>query len=466
MISTDLITRAQAILRLNDTGEFTKPSPRQYPHQWNWDSAFIALGLAHFDLPRALIEVRSLLRAQWRDGMVPHIIYPTDASDYFPPPEFWQTDGLPHAGNVPSSALTQPPILATIINAIRNTQHASRFTHHATLAGGSRQSHEADYLPPASRHLPTDFHAFLREIFPRLLAWHRWLHTARDADGTGLPCLIHPWESGMDNSPLWADALDRITPRALPPFKRRDTIHVAPDERPLAPDYERFVHLIDLGRRLRWEPRALLDQMPFLVQDVLFCSILHRADEDLRALALELGEETREIDTWLAHTREIFNACFWDDARGLYLDYDMRAQSPIRINANATFAPLFAGLASPEQAARLITEHFENPAEYAPSAGSKFRLPSVAKNERGYSPRRYWCGPVWIQMNWIIAQGLRRYGYAAQADALARDSIALIDQSGFREYYNPRDGSGCGATDFSWTAALALDFLTCQVLET
>ncbi len=429
MTSTDLIVRAQNVLRLNDTGEFTKPSPRQYPHQWNWDSAFIALGLAHFDLPRALVEVRSLLRAQWRDGMVPHIIYPTGASDYFPPPEFWQTENLSHAGDIPSSALTQPPILATIINIIRNTQHASRFT----------------------------FHAFLREIFPRLLAWHRWLHTARDADGTGLPCLIHPWESGMDNSPLWADALDRITPRDLPPFTRRDTIHVAPEERPLAPDYERFVHLIDLGRRLRWESRALLDQMPFLVQDVLFCSILHRADEDLRALALELGEETREIDAWLARTREIFNARFWDDTRGLYLDYDVRAQSPIRINANATFAPLFAGLASPDQAARLIAEHFENPAEYAPDADSKFRLPSVAKNERGYAPRRYWCGPVWIQMNWIIAQGLRRYGYAAQADALVHDSLALIDQSGFREYYDPRDGSGCGATDFSWTAALALE---------
>jgi hypothetical protein len=432
----DLLSRAQNVLRLNDTGEFTKPSPRQYPHQWNWDSAFIALGLAHFDLPRALVEVRSLLRAQWRDGMVPHIIYPTGASDYFPPPEFWQTEHLPHAGDVPSSALTQPPILATIINIIRNTHHASRFTHHVSRF---------------------TFHAFLREIFPRLLAWHRWLHTARDADGTGLPCLIHPWESGMDNSPLWADALDRITPRDLPPFKRRDTIHVAPEERPLAPDYERFVHLIDLGRRLRWEPRALLDQMPFLVQDVLFCSILHRADEDLRALALELGEETREIDAWLAQTRAVFNARFWDDARGLYLDYDVRAQSPIRINANATFAPLFAGLASCDQAARLVAEHFENPAEYAPNADSKFRLPSVAKNERGYSPRRYWCGPVWIPMNWIIAQGLRRYGYVAQADALARDSLALIDQSGFREYYDPRDGSGCGATDFSWTAALALD---------
>lgn len=419
-----VIANAQRVLRLNDAGEFTKPSPRQYPHQWNWDSAFIALGLAHFDLPRALVEAQSLLRAQWRDGMVPHIIYPTGASDYFPPPEFWQTENLPHAGTIPSSGLTQPPILTTVVRAIRNTQHD-----------------------------------FLRPVFSQLLAWHRWLHTARDADGTGLPCLIHPWESGMDNSPLWADALDRITPRDLPPFKRRDTIHVAPAERPLAPDYERFAHLIALGRRARWAPRTLLEQMPFLVQDVLFCSILHRADEDLRALALELDEDTREIDDWLARTRENFNARFWNEERGLYLDYDVRASSPIRVNANATFAPLFAGLASEEQAARLVTEHFDNPIEYAPNGDSNYRLPSVAKNERGYAPRRYWCGPIWIQMNWLIAQGLRRYGFHTQADAVVRDSLTLVEQSGFREYYDPRDGSGCGATDFSWSAALTLEML-------
>jgi len=217
--------------------------------------------------------------------------------------------------------------------------------------------------------------------------------------------------------------------------------------------------LIDCGRRLRWESRALLAQMPFLVQDVLFCSILHRADEDLRALAIELGEDAREIDAWLARTRDVFNARFWDDARGLYLDYDVRAKIPIPVNANATFAPLFAGLASPDQAARLVAEHFENPSEYAPSVDSKFYLPSVAKNERGYAPRRYWCGLLWIQMNWLIAQGLLRYGFDAQADAIVRDSLALVEQADFREYYDPRDGSGCGATDFSWTAALTLDML-------
>ena len=200
----DLVSQARTVLHLNDAGEFTKPSPRQYPHQWNWDAAFIALGLSHYDVPRAITEVHSLLRAQWRDGMVPHIIYHTGKSDYFPPPEFWQTENFAYAGTVASSALTQPPVLATMVWLI---------------------------------HERTPSIDFLREVFSQLVAWHRWLHTSRDVDGTGLTCLIHPWESGMDNSPLWADALDRITPTDLPPFKRRDTVHVAADERPLAPDY-------------------------------------------------------------------------------------------------------------------------------------------------------------------------------------------------------------------------------------
>lgn len=427
-LMNDLISLAQHVLRDNDRGDFTLPSSTQYPHQWNWDSAFIALGLSHFDLPRAQAEVRSLLRAQWRDGMVPHIIYHNRASDYFPPPDFWQTENLPYAGAIPSSALTQPPILTTIVRMI---------------------------------HARAPSLDFIREVFPQLLAWHRWLHTARDADGTGLPCIIHPWESGMDNSPLWAAALDRITPtrESVPPFKRRDTIHVSPDERPRLPDYERFVYLIDQGRRLRWEPRALLERMPFLVQDVLFCSILFRADEDLRALALELGEETREIDDWLTRTRRVFDARFWDDARGIYLDYDARTRAPIPVSASAAFMPLYAGLASETQAARLVAEHLNNPAEYAPGADSKYRLPSVSKRERDYSPRRYWCGPVWINMNWLIADGLRRYGFNALAQELDADMLALMQQSGLREYYDPRDGTGCGATQFSWSAALAIEIL-------
>ena len=57
----DIIARAAAVLRENDMGEWTRASPTLYPHQWSWDSAFIAIGLAHFDAGRAAGEIRTLL---------------------------------------------------------------------------------------------------------------------------------------------------------------------------------------------------------------------------------------------------------------------------------------------------------------------------------------------------------------------------------------------------------------------
>lgn len=422
----DLVQQAQQVLRANDAGGFTKPGPHQYPHQWNWDSALIALGLSHFDLPRGLAEIRALLSGQWRNGMIPHLVYHRESNHYFPDPGFWQIEGNPDAPPVATSGITQPPLLATVV----------------------RRIHERTPIP-----------AFVAEVYRPLLAWHRWLHTARDADGTGLACLIHPWESGTDDSPRWLAALANITPTDVPTYRRRDTRHVAAAERPFDDDYDRFIYLIDIFRKQRYDSGALLAHSPFLVQDVLFNSILYRADEDLRSLALELGEGTDEIDSWLEQMRRNFNARFWDEEAGLYFDYDMRAGRPIRVNTAATFLPLYAGLADTYQARRLVEDHLENPDEYAPDDEVRYRLTTTSKREPTWDGRRYWRGPVWIILNWLVAEGLRRYGYDTLAAALTRDSLALIARAGFREYYDPRDGTGLGSIRFSWSAALALEFL-------
>jgi neutral trehalase len=152
-----------------------------------------------------------------------------------------------------------------------------------------------------------------------------------------------------------------------------------------------------------------------------------------------------------------FNDRFWDERRGLYLDYNLRSGKPIPVNTAMTFLPLFAGLATPEQARRLIDAHWLNPAEYATGAGLQYCLTSVSRDEPTWEPRRYWRGPIWINLNWLVAEGLRRYGYIDLAQRLYHDSLELLRRSGFREYYDPRDGSGCGSMDFSWSAALALE---------
>lgn len=426
MTYSALIPLARSVLRANDAGAFTKPGPYQYPHQWNWDSAIIALGLSHFDLPRALAEIRALIGGQWRDGMIPHVVYHISPSDYFPDPAFWQIENSPHAPACATSGITQPPLLAAVIRTI---------------------------------HSRTPIPDFVREVYPALLHWHRWLHTARDADGSGLVCLIHPWESGTDDSPRWLEAMSDITPGDVPLFQRGDTAHVAADERPYQADYERYVHLIDVFRRNCYDPTAVLARSPFLVQDVLFNSILCRADEDLRALALELNEPTAQIDDWLSRMRANFDVHFWDDERGLYFDYNLRTQAPIRVNTAMTFAPLFGGLPGASQTQRLIADHWLHPDEYLPVGFIHYWLTTTSKAEPAWERRRYWRGPVWIILNWLLRDGLRRYGFHDLAEALRRDSLELMLRSGFWEYYDPRDGTGCGSPDFSWSAALTLELL-------
>ena len=119
---------------------------------------------------------------------------------------------------------------------------------------------------------------------------------------------------------------------------------------------------------------------------------------------------------------------------------------------------MFGGLASHEQAKRLVEEHLQNPLEYAPNQKIRHWLTTTSQSEPTWEARRYWRGPVWIILNWFVIEGLQRYDYNDLADAIQRDSLELLARSGFREYYDPRDGSGCGSIDFSWSAALAFEF--------
>ena len=109
----DLKHRAIKVLNLNRYKKFTKPSSKLYPHQWNWDSAFIAIGLSCFDEERAQNEIRSLLEAQWSNGMIPHIVYSDSSDEYLPDANLWgskRIDGSPK--NINTSGITQPPVLS------------------------------------------------------------------------------------------------------------------------------------------------------------------------------------------------------------------------------------------------------------------------------------------------------------------------------------------------------------------
>jgi len=414
---------AASVLRGNDRDGTTVPSPQLYPHQWNWDSSFATIGWAHLDPLRASQELERLARGQWADGMIPHIIFDPIAANYEPGPTLWRTDGHPNApSGVRTSSITQPPVMATA--ARRVFDHAGG--DHAVLT-------------------------ILRDLVPAIERWHAWFLTTRDPSGSGVPCIVHPWESGMDNATRWDAPLSRIEPGPIT-YRRVDDRVIAAQERPNRKDYDRYVFLVEERARLQFAPPTREDSS-FLCGDVALASILCRAEEDLAYLAEKLGGQRTEAMSRRGTIAAGLHALY-DPERACYDDVDLLTGERLAVEHVAGLLPLFAGVATPQQAAQMLAK-LEDPIRYQTS----WPIPTIPPQAPGFEAHRYWRGPVWINVNWMIADGLARTGAERVARQIAERSLAMIAQAGFREYFDARTGEGLGADSFGWTAALAIDFI-------
>ena len=421
---SDLAAAAAAVLRANDAGAWTKPSPAQYPHQWNWDSGFISLGWAQLDWARAAIEIQSMLRARWRDGMVPHVHYdPERLKGYFPGPDWWplaQRQVL-HPGQL-TSGITNPPVLVV-----------------AALEVGLAQ-------PDAGRR-----RRWWSTVYPDLRDFVAFFRDRRTLAGSPLPVMVHPWESGWDNSPRW-DFLKAAGLKPSRPYERLDTVHVGAGQRPTGKDYDSFLALAELLEASRYEIAEYRRRSPFCVHDVLLDAIWHRAAGAVNRIAAELGERQPFAKAELDEYAAAFEEVHWDEAAGLYLDHDLVAGTRIEVPTAAGVAALAGAFQDPGRAARSRTT-------YARLSGAALELATTPPGQPGFEARRYWRGPVWINVNWLAARGLDRFA-PAEAAELRRATLDLVARSGLAEYFDPLTGEGLGSDAFSWTAALTLELLS------
>ena len=433
-IFANYVEKAKQILDRNWMGSSTRPAPTLYPHQWNWDSGFIAIGRSHYDTPRAILEIETLFQAQWRNGMVPQIVFNSNAlGEYFPEPDFWQTERSPNAppGKL-TSGITMPPVLAVAVEKIYWNHKRPRTV-----------------LP------------FLERVYPKLLALHAYLYRERDPHDEGLVYIRHPWESGIDNSPTWDEPLRRIAVdrASLPAYERKDLEHgVDPKTRPTDADYDRYVYLVDLFRRCDYDEGRIRESCPFLIQDPLFNSVLCRANESLAEIAKLIGEPPDQPLSWVERTRTAIREKLWHSEHKFFDCYDLAADTPIEVDTSAGFLPLFAGAASKEQAEELY-RRLDSTSFCALHQGNCFTVPNYDTQRESFDRANYWRGPVWININWMLAHGLRRYGYKLKADSLQKDLLQLPIRFGFHEYFDSFDGTGYGSDNFAWTAALFIDLV-------
>jgi len=432
---------ATDVLRRNGLKAWTKPAPSLYPHQWSWDSAFIALGLAHVDNRRATDELESLFRGQWSTGKVPHIVFDPEAppKSYFPDAERWNSSAL--SEDAPSekrtSGLCQPPVHAI---AVRRILQTSRGKDEERVARAR---------------------VFLEGNYRRLFSWHRYLATARDPEGSGLVTIYHPWESGTDNSPRWDATLERISVGEVPSYTRYDLQHVSdPSHRPTDSEYDRFLWLLELLKRARYDEADIYERHPFLVKDVLFSAILVAANEALLEISEVVeapNEERALIESWIERGREGLDRQ-WDPELGVCLDRDVLADEPVRVRTIAGFAPLIGG-GLDHQRLRDLLNTLDSRA-FAGDPDLRHPLPpSTSPEEPGFHPRSYWRGPVWPVANWLLWWSLLRAGESERAQRMRRETLEELSEGGFAEYFEPFTGEPLGSGEQSWTAAVALDML-------
>jgi neutral trehalase len=431
-----LAVTCEDVLKANDRGTHTVPSPGLYPHQWLWDSCFAAIGWAHIDPERAKQELLSLIHGQWLNGMMPHMIFSMERK-YARDRNTWRSWVSPNSPNdVATSGITQPPVLAEAVWRVGNA---------------------------LSEKERTDF---FTKMYPVLIAYHSWLYEERDPHKEGLTIQIHPYETGLDNTPpweeqlrehsrpLWIATIENLRLDKFINFVRRDTRSIPSEQRMKNIDALMAWDAILRLRRKHYDIEHILHRSLFAIEDVGFNAILIRNNQIIRDIAKIIYRKLpKDLDANMKKS-EVAIEELWDEAFSIYFSRDFITNKLLRQPTISSLLPLYAGTIDKKRAQMLVKILSTESAFWL-----QYPVPSVPRNSRSFNEWRYWQGPTWLNTNWLLIDGLRRSGFETEAQALTSHTLQMVRNSGIWEYYNPKNGEGLGPSDFSWTAALTLDLL-------
>lgn len=171
----------------------------------------------------------------------------------------------------------------------------------------------------------------------------------------------------------------------------------------------------------------------------------------------------------------------WDERDGFYYNVDLNLL-PVnenewlhsgcprhwntliqRIGVWSGFMAMWAGIATAEQAERMVKEHYLNDETF----NAAFGVRSLSKAEKMYAIIKSgnpscWLGPIWGITNYMVFEGLKRYGFTSEAKALAEKTITMlgkdIEENGdMHEYYDPDSGKGINNKGFQNWNLLAVN---------
>ncbi|HQV68789.1 MAG TPA: trehalase family glycosidase [Thermoflexales bacterium] len=317
-----------------------------------------------------------------------------DDAGMIPHMTYWRGGGEPIWQNPNHSVITQPPLMAVAAELVLQT------TGDTASAGG---------------------------LLPAIRAFHEWFDRRRDPDGDDLVSLIHPWECGCDAAPRW---------------NQTRFFNETSDEGSKAQRHALVAELISHG----CDALALAKDGLYHVEPVDY-NAFRAADLDALARLENVCGDAALALRWSNKARRIREAIGQKMLMPGPQAVDLQGldEGHISDEGSAKYLTLFGGCAPVSVAAQLADELrgiVDAPA---------YPVPTVPVNHPLFGPGRYWRGNVWPPVNWLIFMGLRHYGYEDIAKKLAERTLKLVDRAGFREYFNPITGEGCGGYNQSWT---------------
>ncbi len=265
---------------------------------------------------------------------------------------------------------------------------------------------------------------FMEDIYPNLYHFYKYLLTERDPHEKHLIGIMNPDESGEDNSPRFDMLLD---------LKPHHT---------LEENMQKRLKLVSRNIECKFDAPFCMRNF-FWVKDVPFNSIMVENLKCLSQIAEKVGKSGDSIYFATKATEIVYAMRKLMLEDGIFWSTYGHDYKKIKVKTWAIFAPLFARILSPKEAKKLVSDHLLNKKEF----WTNFPVPTTSLDEPAFDPKGFWRGPTWIGTNWFIYKGLLNYGFAKQ---IKQSSIALIEKSGFREYFDPDTGEGLGAENFTW----------------
>jgi Mannosylglycerate hydrolase MGH1-like glycoside hydrolase domain len=251
-----------------------------------------------------------------------------------------------------------------------------------------------------------------------------WLWTHRRDRDSGLLFVVHPWEAGNDHSPRWDD-------------------WGAPGRTP--DDYDR-------AARTAWNKAVMADVSFAEDGAATWSSRFVAAPAGFNSYVAfnlrELGETTGDADLlgWADELAAAVDDRLWSSRERLWRDLGIVGGGPSEL------VPISDGLmgalvtADAAKAAAALEQLLDDRRFRAP-----FGPANVARTHQAYNPSRYWRGPAWPNISYLLWLALRRWGRHEEARDLADLTLSGAVTSGWAEYWNPETGEGLGARPQSWT---------------